>query len=122
METQMISKRLKILSDLQEEINRIKALYQDSLENDPKYQELQEQSQKFRDESKEQRQKIKQNDTLKSMDDQLKRIRQDMKENKEALAQELADYYKDSGSMEITDADGNVKRFVFSVRLTDQKE
>lgn len=116
----MIAKRLKIMTDQQEELNRLRALYQDALENDPKYQELQEQAQKFKEESKEKREKVKQTETLKAMEEQMKQLRTDMKETKEVLAQELADYYKDSGSMEITDADGNVKRFIFSVRLTDQ--
>ena len=39
------------------------------------------------------------------------------KENKEILSQELVDYYKESGSLEIEDADGNVKRMKFSVTL-----
>lgn len=122
MQTEMISKRLKIISDLQEEINRIKALYQETLESDPKYQKVQEESQKVKDETKEVRSKLKTNPTLLNMEDQLKNLRDDIKENKDVLAQELADYYKESGSMEITDEDGNVKRFVFSVKLTDQSK
>ena len=120
MNTDMISKRLKILSDLQEEINRIKALYQETIEDDPRYQELQEKAQKFREESKEKKEKVKANDTLKNMEDQIKQLRDEIKENREILAQELADYYKDSGSMEIVDADGTVKKFTFSVKITNQ--
>ena len=48
---------------------------------------------------------------------QLKELAQDMKENKEILAQELADYYKDTGKQEITDEEGNTKRIVFSAKL-----
>ena len=55
--------------------------------------------------------------TVKNMEDELKKIRNDIKENKEALAQELADYYKESGSLQIVDEDGETKRIIFSAKL-----
>jgi hypothetical protein len=41
MSTETIKKRLKIISDLQEEVNKIKAVYEESLEDNPVYQEKQ---------------------------------------------------------------------------------
>ena len=122
METEMISKRLKILSDLQEEMRKVKALYQESLENDPQYQQIQEESQKFREETKEKRAKVKSNDTLQKLEEEVKKVRDEIKDNRDILAQELADYYRDTGSMQIVDPDGKVKRFVFSFKFTGEAE
>lgn len=115
----MITKRLKILSDLQEELNKVKEVMTESLENDPEYQALQEETQKFKEEVKEKKTKVTSNETLKAMDQQVKELRDDIKENKEILAQELADYYKESGSLQIVDDEGNTKRIVFSAKLVN---
>jgi hypothetical protein len=119
MSIETITKRLKILSDLQDEMNKIKALYDESLENDAAYQAVKEENAKIAAEAKEKKEKVTSSPTLKNMDEQMKELRDDIKENKEVLAQELADYYKDSGSLEITDAEGNIKRIKFSVKLVN---
>jgi len=120
MSLETVQKRLKILSDLQDEVNRIRALFNESLENDPMYQEVQEVEKKVKEETKEKKMKVKSAPTIKSMDNELKELRGQIKENKEILALELADYYRESGSLDITDEDGNVKRVVFSVRLINK--
>ncbi|KKT11441.1 MAG: hypothetical protein UV89_C0014G0010 [candidate division WWE3 bacterium GW2011_GWB2_43_22] len=117
MNLDIVTKRLKIISDLQEELNGVKAAYQESLENDPAYQELQEEASKFRESSKDKKIQVVSSQTMKAMADQMKELKTEITENKDILGQELADYYKESGSMEITDEDGNVKRIVFSVKL-----
>lgn len=119
MELDVINKRIKILSDLQDEINRVKAACDESLENDPQYQEIQEQSQKFKEEIKDKKVKVNSNQTIKSMTDQIKELRNEIKENKEILAQELADYYKESGSLQIVDDNGATKRIIFSAKLVN---
>lgn len=119
MSIETITKRLKILSDLQDEINKIKTLYEESLENDAAFQKVQEEINKVKAEMKEKKDKVTASPTLKNMDEQLKQLREDIKENKEILAQELADYYKDSGSLEIVDEDGNTKRIKFSYKLVN---
>jgi hypothetical protein len=120
--TNMITKRLEILSNLQEELNKVKALYQETLENDPKYQEIQEQSKKFREDTKEKRQKVKASETLTKIDEQMKLLRDDIKQNREVLAQELADFYKDTGTMVITDNEGRKRRFVFSFKFVGEQD
>jgi len=117
MGLEMITKRLKILNDLQDELDKIKVVMVDSLENDPAYQALQAEAQKFKDEVKEKKAKVSSNETMQAMEKQMKELREDIKENKEVLAQELADYYKDSGSLQIIDDEGNQKRIIFSANL-----
>jgi len=117
MNKDMILKRLKILSDLQKELNSIKENYEQMLENDKGYQEILEQVKKVKDETKEKQQKIVDNNLYKSVNMQLKEKRQEIKENREALSQELIDYYRENGTLEIEDEDGNKKTIKFSVRL-----
>ena len=49
----------------------------------------------------------------------LKEKKQELKEIREVLSQELADYYREEGTMEIEDHKGDIKRLKFSVTLTD---
>ncbi len=117
MNKNMILKRLKILGDLQKELNSIKENYGQMLENDKGYQEIQEQVKKVKDETKDKQQKIMDNNLYKSVNMQLKEKRTEIKENREALSQELIDYYRENGTLEIVDEDGNKKTIKFSVRL-----
>ena len=122
MNIDIIQKRLKIINDLQAELNKVKDHYEDSLNNNPVIQEAQQQEEemkKKKEETKAKVEKVKESPMLKSMMDQMKELKEDMKNNKEALSQELADYYRESGSMEIADEEGNTKRIKFTARLTN---
>jgi len=119
MSIEKVTKRLKIISDLQEEINKLKSLLDESLENDSQYQELQEVQNKVKEETKVKKDRIMASPTIRNFEEQLKGLRDDIKDNKSALGQELADYYKESGSLEIVDEEGNTKRVVFSVKLVN---
>ncbi len=116
---EMVKKRLKILEDLQEELNKIRGIYNETLDEDTEFQEIQETSKKFREETKDKKMKVMENPSIKKLVEQMKNVRDDIKDNRDILAQELADYYKESGSMEFVDQEGNVKRIIFSVKLID---
>lgn len=120
MNTETINKRLKIISELQEELNKVKAIMEETLEDDITYQKMQEEAMKIKEEAKMKKEKVLATPKIVDFSDQIKKIREDMKEHKEMLAQELADYYKESGSLEIEDTDGNTKRIVFSVKLMNK--
>jgi len=122
MSTDAIKKRLKIISDLQEELNKVKALLDESLDNDMTYQEAKERLKKIKSETSQRTTAVLESPTIRAMQEEMKQIRKDMSENKEILAQVLADYYKDSGMLEIEDEDGNVKRIKFSVKLVSQNK
>jgi len=114
-----INKRLKIIDDLQEEINRVRALFNESLENVPQFQEVQEKQTVVRKETKEKKEKILEEPAIKGLQTELKGLLSEIKENKEVLSQELAEYYKESGSLQIVDNEGNVKRIKFTARLVN---
>ena len=111
---------MKIIDDLKEELNKINALYKESLDEDPVYQEVQEKEQEYRESKKERTTQVMEKPVIKEFKDQCGELRKEIKENKEVLGQELAEYFRETGSTEIEDADGNIKRMVFSVRLVNQ--
>ena len=117
MPTEMIEKRLKIISDLRDELKKLKEHYDEALESDAQFQEIHQTLEKVRNEVKDKQNKILTNSVYKAVYDELKNKRIELKENREALAQELVEYYRESGSMEITGSDGNIKKVKFSVRL-----
>lgn len=119
MSIETINKRLKILSDLKDEMNKIKAVFDETLEEDPTYQKIQEETAKVKEETKTKKDRVMASSTIKDLSEQIKKLRDDMKENREILAQELADYYKDSGLLQITDTEGNTKRIIFSAKLVN---
>jgi hypothetical protein len=122
MSQEMIVKRLGIMDQLQQELNKLRTHYEETLENDPQYQKFQEEHEKVKSEasqSKEKQEKIMETPSYKAISDQIKEKRTELKEHKEALAQELIEYYRENGTMEIEDSEGNVKRMKFSVKLVN---
>jgi len=117
METGVIQKRLKILDDLVHEIAKLKASLEDALMDDPNYGKMMEEEEETKKVKKEKKDRIMSTATIKGYQEELKEKMQEIKEIREILSQELVDYYKDSGTLEIVDADGNVKRMKFSVKL-----
>lgn len=117
MEQEMLNKRMIIINNLKEEMKRVKALYDEALEENDDYAEVQEEEKKIKETIKEKKKEVKEEPQLKAMQEELKEIRSDLRDNKKALSQELAEYYKDSGSLIITDPEGNEKRIEFTARL-----
>jgi cell pole-organizing protein PopZ len=117
MTNDIIIKRLKIIQDLTEELNVLREQYQDALENDPQYQEIQQKTTEFKDETKEEKEKVLSNSTYSNIADSMKEKKKEINEIKEVLAHELVDYYRENGTLEFTDHNGNVKKIKFSARL-----
>jgi len=117
MSTERIQNRIKILEDIKKEAKKLKAVYKETLEEKPSYQEIQEEKKKMREQQQDLKLKVMKDPQLSDYDLQLKELAQDLKENQEILSQELVDYYKDTGSLELTDEEGNRKKIVFSAKL-----
>ena len=121
MHDETIKKRLKIIQDLQEELNKLQEQYQDALESDSQYVESQERLEELKEEAKEKRevikQKVTQNSSYSALKNEINEKKMEIKENKEVLSQELVTYFKETGIVEIEDTEGNLKKMKFSVRL-----
>lgn len=105
------------MDDLTVELTKLKSDLEDALMDDPEYTKMlqaDEENKKFRKEKKE---RIMSTALVKGYQEEIKEKMREIRENRELLAQELVDYYRESGTLEITDADGNVKRMKFSVKL-----
>ena len=114
---EMIQKRLLIISDLKGELNSLKESYDEIMEEDSLYQEAQEKEMEVREEKKASKTRLMSNPIHSSMAEDIKEKRREIKENNEALSVELVELYRNEGTTEITDTEGNIKRLKFSVRL-----
>ncbi len=117
MTEEVFKKRLKILDDLAHELVKLKGDLEDALMDDPNYSKMLEEEEETKKVKKEKKDRIMSTATVKGYQEEIKEKTQEIKENREILAQELVDYYRESGTLEITDADGNVKHMKFSVKL-----
>lgn len=121
MDQEMVNKRMIIINNLKEELKRVKAVYDEALEENEEYAEVQEEERKIKQNIKEKKKEVKEDPQLKAMQEELREIRSDLRDNKKALSLQLAEYYKESGSLTITDPEGNQKRIVFTARLENIK-
>ena len=119
MNKDAIDKRLKIISDLQMELNGLKVNLDEILDNDSEYQSVLEEVVKIKEASQERKAKISENKMFRNITEQMKDKRLEIKDNRDALSQELIDYYRESGRMEIEDENGKTRRLKFSVRLVN---
>jgi len=117
VDQQVIQKRLKILDDITAELTRLKGDLEDALMDNPEYGKMLESDEENKKSRKEKKDRIMSTALVKGYQEEIKEKMQELKENRELLAQELVDYYRESGTLEITDADGNVKHMKFSVKL-----
>jgi hypothetical protein len=119
MTTEAITRRLQTISDLRDEIGKVKALYEEKLDEDDNYQEMQESNKQLKNEIKERKVRVLDKEEYKEYEEELKDLRREVREHKAVLAQELADYYRESGRLEIEDPEGNTKKIKFSVKLVN---
>ncbi len=119
MSTEKITNRLRIIVDIKEDIKKVKAEYDENLEEDDNYLSMQEENKKAREELKIHKMKMSTRPVIREYEEHLKELRLDLKENKEILARELIDYYRETGKLEIVDKKGNTKKIKFSVQLVN---
>lgn len=119
MNQDLISRRLKVIRDLEDEKDKIAKAKQDFLDNDEHYMQLKEKNTAHREASKTLKEQIEEKSHIKEINMQLKDKVKEIKELKEVLSQELADYYRSEGTMQIEDEEGNIKRLKFNVSLVN---
>ena len=114
---EMIQKRLRIIEDLQEEMRKLRQDSQEILEDDPDYAQFKEQTDLIKEQVKEKKAQVMDSSVYAETQIKLKELRADIKDQKEALSQELIDLYKEEGITRIEGPDGEVKKLKFDVKL-----
>lgn len=115
----MVHKRLRIINELKEELKELKHHRKDILEEDNEYSELKEKNKLIKDQASTKKKQILDAPEYKAVIDQMKELREEVRDQKEALSQELIELYKEEGITEIEDSEGNLKKLKFSVRLVN---
>jgi len=113
----MVQKRLQIINSLQEELRELASHRKDILEENNEYNELEEKNKLIREQAAEKKKQILATPEYNAVTRQVKDIRADIKDQREALSQELIELYREEGLTEIEDPKGNIKKLKFSVRL-----
>ncbi len=115
----MVQRRLQIINELKSELKELKGHRKDILEEDQDYSELKEKKKLIRDQTRTKKKQILDAPEYKAVIDQMKEIRAEIRDQKDALSQELVELYKEEDVTEIEDQEGNVKKMKFSVRLVN---
>lgn len=117
MDIAQIQKRISLLEKYSKEIRDAKEMLKEELENSPEYMEALEEA----DQANTKKKRIKEEILGKGPNEKLAReIKSNSEETtllKEILSAELMEVYKESDSDEITDADGESRKFKIQVKL-----
>lgn len=119
MSQDVITRRLQIIKDLETEKKKIANMLQDILDGDEDFISMKEKNQQHKETLKSSKERIEEKAHIKEIQMQLKEKAKEIKEIKEVLSQELADYYRNEGTMQIEDDEGNIKRLKFNVSLVN---
>lgn len=117
----IVRRRITLLEKAKTELKTLKEMYDDTFLNNEEYvkaeAEIKEVSKKKKDV---QAQLSKQSQTV-ELKGKMTDLKEHIKENEESLSDELMEYYRTSGVMEIETEDGNVQEFTITVRLKSKK-
>lgn len=117
MSLETIKKRIKIIHDLQERLRNIKDTSTGMIQDLLDVQEVESKYLSAKEEYDEKIKAVKGKPQIANALQEMKETKEEIKENKEIVSQELVEYYKETGSMEITDIDGTVYKVSFAAKL-----
>ncbi len=112
-----VRRRLSILEKSKIEQKKLKEMYNDFFANDALFEKADGIVKEATKKRKEIQAQLGKQPQAADMNAKIKDITEQIKENEEALSQELMEYYKTSGVTEIEDAEGNVQEFTIVVKL-----
>jgi len=113
----LVQRRLQMLSSMREDLRELNSHRKDILEESDEYHDLKEKGKLVKEQTTEKKKQILAVPEYDAVIRQIKDIRVDIKDQEEALSQELVELYREEGLTEIEDSDGNIKKLKFSVRL-----
>ncbi len=114
---EIVRRRLAIIEKAAEELKKYKEMHDDAFANDPTFAAADKIVKDATNKRKEIMAMLAKQPALAEVMGKVKDLKETIKSNQESLTQELMEYYRTAGVMEIEDADGNVQEFVFTIRL-----
>lgn len=116
--TAMINKAFELIEKSKEDIKVIKNQLDEVLASDPVYTDAQKEVEVAREAKAMASQKAEANTTVTGLMNALKERKIELRDYKDSLSASLVEYYKATGSTEITTSDGKTYTFSFSARLS----
>lgn len=117
-----IQKRIQKINEYKDENKKTKELLDTALENSEIYQEINKKAKAVAQEKRQAKEKIFESPENDKLVWKIKENKEEIKIQREILAQELVDYMKKNKTNEIDDIDGNKFRFEISVNLKKLNE
>lgn len=113
----VVRRRLTVIESSKTELRKLKEMYNDSFLNDELYVKADKIVKEATQKRKEIQNQLAQQPAIADIAGKLKDLKEQIKSEEVSLADELMEYYKTAGVMEIEDADGNVREFQISIKL-----
>lgn len=117
----VVRRRLGILEKAKEEARKLNEMFNDTFSNDPMYNDADHVVKEALKRKKDIKTQLSKQPQVSQLNGKLHDLREQIKENEDALSSELMEYYRTSGVTEIEDADGNVQEFAIVVKLKGKK-
>lgn len=116
--TSMINKAFEMIEKSKDELKVLKNQLDELMAKDPTYQDAQKEMEVAREAKAIASQKAESNEMVTTLMREIKEKRVELKDFKDSLSASLVEYYKATGSTEITTSDGKTYNFSFSVHLS----
>lgn len=114
---EVVRRRLTVIEKSKEELKKLKEMHNDAFLNDELFTKADKIVKEATQKRKEIQAQLSKQPAIAELIGKMKDLKEQLKSEEESLADELMDYYRTAGVMEIEDADGNVQEFVITVRL-----
>lgn len=117
MDIVQIQKRIEAMENLQREIRDAKQMLKEELENDERYAEALEHANEENSKKKRIKEEIENSGSNKKLLQEIKENKEELDTLREILSAELMQLYAEQKTDEITDINGDIRKFKVSVKL-----
>lgn len=121
MEISRTQKRIEAIETLQRQIRETKEMLKEELENNPEYREAADQSTEMNNKKKRLKDEISNSGSNKELLMKIKEDSEELATLKEILSAELTEVYTENKVDEITDSNGDVRKFKVQAKLLSRK-
>lgn len=117
MDIVQIQKRIEVVENLQREIRDAKQMLKEELENDDRYVEVYDEANEAASKKKRIKEEIENSGSNKKLIQEIKENKEELDTLKEILSAELMQLYAEKKTDEITDINGDKRKFKVTVKL-----